>query len=141
MNFIKKDLEILAKTIYGEARGEVLQYGISALIAVANVIINRKRKGFARTIAEVCLAPYQFSCWNVNDPNYEKIYNNIPCNTAFNRCMEVSERLLREEWPDLTDGCDHYHAKSIKPYWALHLYPKKIIGSHCFYSLRDDRIR
>ena len=69
---MNRDTDILARTIYGEARGE----SISGQEAIASVILNRvafaKRRGrywWGNTIAGVCLAPWQFSCWNENDLN------------------------------------------------------------------------
>jgi spore germination cell wall hydrolase CwlJ-like protein len=138
MNYSENDLQILARTIYGEARGELNKFGISSFIAVANVVLNRKKKNFANSIADVCTAPYQFSCWNRNDPNYRKIMN-ISREDAniFDKCLETAENVLSEKWPDLTDGCDHYHERSIKPYWAVYLTPKRIFGSHYFYVLKN----
>ncbi|MDR2794797.1 MAG: cell wall hydrolase [Holosporaceae bacterium] len=135
MKFTKQDLYTLAKTIYGEARGEYYSYGISSLMAIANVVVNRKNKNFAPTICDVCLAPYQFSCWNKNDPNY-KIITEISSDAIFKKCQETAENVLAEKWPDLTDGCDHYHQKCIKPHWAAHLQPRRIFGSHYFYELK-----
>ncbi len=131
------DLKILAKTIYGEARGELNNFGLAPLIAVGNVVLNRFRKKFANSIADVCLAPYQFSCWNSKDPNYEKLKNLDESSTIFKTCLEIARNLIEGKWPDLTDGCDHYHAKSIKPHWAGHLTPKRIFGNHLFYSLKN----
>ena len=72
----EKETDILARTIYGEARGE----SISGMEAVASVVLNRvafaNRRGrfwWGNSIAEVCRAPKQFSCWNRNDPNYRLI--------------------------------------------------------------------
>ena len=138
MNYTKKDLSTLAKTIYGEVRGELSNYGVASLIAVANVVTNRKKKNFAKTIYDVCISPYQFSCWNKNDPNHIKIINMEPGKCyIFDKCLEVSENVLQEKWPDLTDGCDHYHARSITPNWAIFLKPKRIFGTHYFYSLKN----
>jgi len=54
-----------AMTVYCEARGETY----AGQVAVARVTRNRVRQGFARDVAGVVLAPYQFSCWNTQDPN------------------------------------------------------------------------
>ena len=53
------ETKIIAITILAEARGE----GCGGMYAVAAVIAQRafERK---RTPKEVCLKPYQFSCWN-----------------------------------------------------------------------------
>jgi spore germination cell wall hydrolase CwlJ-like protein len=136
MNFTKTDSDILARTVYGEGRGELHKFGIASLIAIANVAVNRKKKNFAKTIAEVCLMPYQFSCWNKNDVNHTKITNISDNDFVFKVCIKVAENILTEKWPDLTDGCDHYHEKNDKPFWAIHHEPKRIFGSHCFYELK-----
>ena len=137
MDFTQQDLDTLAKTIYGETRGELYKFGIASLIAVANVVTNRKKKKFARTIHDVCVAPYQFSCWNKDDPNYVETTNPPADCVIFRKCLQVAENVLSEKWPDLTDGCDHYHERSIKPYWAVYKSPKRIFGSHYFYVLRS----
>ncbi|MBE6447449.1 MAG: cell wall hydrolase [Alphaproteobacteria bacterium] len=138
MNYSKEDLAIVAKTIYGEARGEFCPFGLSSLIAIANVIINRYKKHFAKSLSEVCLAPYQFSCWNKNDKNYKAIQHINENSEIYKVCLRVAKNTLDSTWPDLTDGCDHYHEKSIRPYWASRIIPKRVFGNHCFYSLRED---
>lgn len=137
MDFSKQDLDTLARTIYGEARSELYKFGLAPLIAIANVVVNRKNKKFANSIHEVCIMPYQFSCWNENDPNKAKIISVTSQNElVFRQCLVVAENVLTEKWPDLTDGCDHYHLCGIKPYWATYKEPKRIFGSHFFYVLR-----
>lgn len=136
MNFSENDMTTLARTIYGEGRGELHKFGIASLIAIANVVVNRKNKNFAPTIAAVCMAPNQFSCWNSKDANYEKIKNVTEECSVFRTCLGVAKNVLQEKWPDLTDGCDHYHERAIKPFWAAYLEPKRVFGSHYFYELR-----
>ena len=72
------EVDILARTIYGEARGE----GLEGMEAVALVVINRvkAKKWFTGydlingvkipSVAQTCLKRAQFSCWNKNDANY-----------------------------------------------------------------------
>ncbi|MDY6408142.1 MAG: cell wall hydrolase [Pseudomonadota bacterium] len=78
------ETEILAKTLYGEARGE----GISGLEAVANVILNRVKHPcwWGKSIQEVCLKPMQFSCWNTDDPNRKKLMEDLSADPVFNVC-------------------------------------------------------
>ena len=70
--------DVLARTVWGEARGE----GQAGMVAVANVVMNRVN--FARaqlggnywwgnTIMRVCQKPLQFSCWNQADPNLSQL--------------------------------------------------------------------
>jgi len=134
---MNNDLKILAKTIYGEARGELNPFGLAPLIAVGNVVINRVRKKFEKSITDVCLAPRQFSCWNHDDPNYEKIKNLDESSSLFKTYLEIARNLIEGSWPDLTDGCDHYHARYVKPFWAGMLTPKRVFGNHLFYSLKN----
>lgn len=59
-------IQVGARTIRGEARGEILE----AQRAVAYVLVNRLRDGrWGKTLAEVARHPMQFSCWNSGDPN------------------------------------------------------------------------
>lgn len=135
-----RDVDILARTLYGEARGEVEKFGLSSIIAVANVVVNRFKKKFAKTISEVCLAPNQFSCWNKNDPNYQIIKNVDENDLIFRKCLVVAQNVIEGKYPDITDGCDHYHACYAKPYWAAYHRPKRIFGTHCFYCLINSKI-
>ena len=53
---MNRDTDIMARTIYGEARGEyyVKDGGINSLIAVGNVIMNRSIER-SRSISSICL--------------------------------------------------------------------------------------
>lgn len=59
---MQTDVDIIAKTLYGEARGETTM----GKIAVATVIYNRAN-GDNTKYVKVCLKPKQFSCWNKTD--------------------------------------------------------------------------
>lgn len=128
---MNKDIDILARTIYGEARGETK----AGQIAVGLVIINRykSRKWFAgRTIADTCLKPWQFSCWNANDPNCGKIRQLN--DSILGPYWKLAEQLINNEYQDVTNGATHYHTKKIKPAWANGKLPCAIIGNHVFYK-------
>ena len=132
------DLDLLARTIYGEARGEFAKYGPAALIAVGNVIVNRwKRRGkFGCTLAEVCLKSKQFSCWNEDDPNRALIQKeDLEKDPLFTICQGVGKKIVTGSWPDLTRESDHYHAISCKPYWAKANKIRLRLGHHIFYKL------
>lgn len=138
----KSDIQILARTIYGEARGDYHrpEGGLCSLMAVANVVINRlcHPYQFGSTIQEVCLKPYQFSCWNKGDPNVDVIsVENTLENPLFDLCLEVALNTSSKKWPDLTKGSNHYYATWISkiPYWAQGLKPKITIGQHHFFNV------
>lgn len=140
--FIMCEKEVLARTLYGEARGEYarLDGGLSALIGVANVIINRaKRKSwFGKSVSEVCLKPYQFSCWNQADPNRPLLLNvSKDSDPLYATCLEVAEGALSGKWPDLTKDSDHYYAVWMQraPAWSLGAKPRVKLGQHLFFRV------
>lgn len=138
---MRVDVDILARTLYGEARGEYnrLDGGLGSLIAVGNVVMNRVRqqKWYGKTVSEVCLKPWQFSCWNPNDPNQKMLTQPLE-GKLFDICLMVAEKVIDGHWPDITGGCDHYHAMSLKqfPGWTLRAKAKYRVGQHIFYDLR-----
>lgn len=129
-----KEIDVLARTIYGEARGE----GMQGMQAVANVVMNRaKNPGWwGNDVISVCKKPYQFSCWNLNDPNYYKI-NTVTkeSDPVFEDALYIAQKAVSGQLTDLTDGATHYHAANIEiPNWAWEMSLKGIIGSHVFYA-------
>lgn len=132
------DFDIFARTLYGEARGDYLKAGVAAFITVANVIINRlkHRTKYGKTVAEVCLKPYQFSCWNAGDPNRSFIQEeNLEKDPFFRIAHHVTKKVAAGLWPDLTRGSEHYHTVSCKPYWAKANKVRLRLGNHVFYKL------
>ncbi|NVK19345.1 MAG: cell wall hydrolase [Methylocystaceae bacterium] len=130
-------IDTLARTLYGEARGEKVR-GIEA---VASVIINRVEKAIKRggywwgnDVEKVCLRPWQFSCWNVNDPNREKILEIDASNKVFATCLRIARRAVFGALKDPTDGATHYHRNGLLPAWARQQIPCTEIGHHVFYK-------
>lgn len=127
-------LEVLAKTIYGEARGE----SFNGKVAVAYTIINRASSPgwWGKTIVEVCLKPYQFSCWLPDDPN-SKLLSEVTIDShAFRDCYAVACLVFNRTLPDPTNKATHYHALSmpVPPKWAATLKATTVIGGHKFFS-------
>lgn len=138
------EIDIMARTIYGEARGEYacINGGLSSLIAVGNVIMNRVEQQcwFGRSIRDVCLRPYQFSCWNEADINRQKLLNVTLTSPIYKECLAVAEAVSRHRYPDLTKGADHYYSVDLKipPKWALSAKECAQIGRHRFFSLKEN---
>lgn len=131
------DIDVLARTIYGEARGEKL----NGMEAVASVVLNRqkiskqkKKYWWGNSIAEICKKPKQFSCWNKNDINYGLISRVDENNPVFCICKRIAMRAVSGFVEDKTRGATHYHTKSIRPVWTLGKIPCCEIGSHIFYN-------
>lgn len=128
---MNKDIDILARTIYGEARGEIAD----GQRAVGLVVINRYKSGkwyAGASIADTCLKPFQFSCWNKKDPNCAKI--TMATEAVLKPYWELAERLLNGELADITNGATHYHTKNCHPAWSKGKLPCAIIGNHIFYK-------
>lgn len=125
-------LDTLARTIWGEARGE----GRAGMQAVACVIRNRAaRPGWwGRSIAEVCLKPAQFSCWLADDPNRRKLDAVSEDDAAFTVARELAAAALAGILADYTFGATHYHTVDTAPVWARGHIPCVVIGRHAFYN-------
>lgn len=131
-------LDIVARTLWGEARGE----GREGQEAIANVIMNRVVRARARQggwwwgsdPVAVCRKPWQFSCWNPNDPNRRKLDWVSAKDPIFARCLAIAKRALAGELPDRTRGATHYHEQSLAPPWSLGRTPTTQIGRHVFYA-------
>jgi len=128
-----KEIDLMARTIWGEARGE----GQLGMQAVANVIMNRVNRGgwWGATISDVVLKPYQFSTWNESDANRNKARSVDTSDQAFWTASKIASMAYNGQLTDVTNGATHYHAKSVTPAWAVGQTPVATIGNHVFYKL------
>ena len=128
-------IDILARTLWGEARGE----GTIGMQAVANVIINRAANPswWGSNIMQVCRRPYQFSCWNDGDPNRSQLKSVTEKDLYFATALRIACRAAYGALEDITNGADHYHAAGITPGWAKGQTPVAVIGNHIFYKLQN----
>jgi len=131
------EVDILARTLWGEARGE----SVRGMEAVAAVVMNRvavaRRRGrmwWGNSVAEVCRAPWQFSCWNANDPNRPKLMAVTSTDPSFAVAQRIARRAVAGLLPDPTGGATHYHARGVSPAWAAGRAPSAEIGRHVFYD-------
>lgn len=129
-----KDRDTLTRTLYGEAANE----SEAGQIAVVHVIRNRLLRGPARrfggTPADVCTKPWQFSCWNANDPQLPRLLALQPTSPTYQRLAAVVDKAWA--MPDTVGGADHYYATYIaKPSWAKPPARQTAqFGVHVFYA-------
>jgi spore germination cell wall hydrolase CwlJ-like protein len=132
------EIDTLARTIWGEARGE----GSKGMEAVAAVIMNRvrivKQKGaywWGNSVIQICQKPFQFSCWNKDDPNYRKLLAVDASDLSFATALRIARRAMNGALPDPTHGATHYHVAGAEPYWAKGQKPVAVIGRQVFYKI------
>lgn len=145
------DIQVLACTLYGEARSEPTE----GIIAVACVIRNRvkvdlgndgKDDWWGEGYRGVCLKPAQFSCWSPEggEGNFKKLeglVNALKSKAAtdarFKECAWIATGIVNDWCRDLTNGADHYHVAGMmpRPAWAQTSVPVKQIAKHVFYQL------
>jgi len=111
---------VAAMTIAGEARGEQDAGGrleSVAMLAVLWVGENRRTdrgRRWPRTLREVFLQPWQFSCWNRNDPNLPKLatlWHDDP--VTWERADTVCDLFDSSFTVDPTLGATHYCAERL----------------------------
>lgn len=126
-------VDILARTIWGEARGT----GAAGMRHVASVVMNRVANAswWGSDVVSVCQHPYQFSCWNQGDPNREKLLAVTTEDPWFLMAKGIAAAAISGSLTDATNGADSYYALSLdtKPAWtrgATHTYSD---GWHSFW--------
>ena len=124
--------DVLARTIYGEARGEILE----GKQAVASAIMNRvaKKSWYGQDVEGVCLFPYQFSCWDPYDPNRKKLLAVDESDPVFVECLQIADEAISGVLRDKSNGATHYHTKHVRPAWAAGKAPCYAVGAHLFYN-------
>ncbi len=133
-------IDVMARTLWGEARGE----NRIGMEAVACVIMNRvhlaQRRGgmwWGHDVFSVCQKPYQFSCWNKDDPNRPKLLAVTTADPRFRVAMDIARRAVTLGLNDMTMGADHYHTRAVKPKWSKGRTPCALIGQHVFFRLES----
>jgi N-acetylmuramoyl-L-alanine amidase len=124
-------LDILARTVWGEAEGE----GERGMIAVAWVIKNRALHptDWGRTIEEVCTWPSQFECWTRRRDRMMTLKWQTRAELT---ALKVARGVLLGEIADDPGDARWFHAVSLSPPpWTRKLRQAEIIGRHVFYKL------
>ena len=135
-----EDVIIAAKTVWGEARGETQK----GKLAVAHVLMNRWKNQRGQwvkddTLAKTCLRPWQFSCWNSNDPNLPKMQQVDLDDKLFRECMIAVLEAYNEPTKDPTWNSHHYITthllgKGFPKSWGAKKEPVVTIGVHAFFN-------
>jgi len=142
MNIINEDRDVLALTLWGEARGE----GLAGQVAVAWTIRNRvemdlsndgKPDWWGEGYTDVCRKAWQFSCWNSSDPNFPYLVGEKPIPAAQMRiARQAATAVIEGQLPDPTKGATHYFATALTqpPKWAGKSKQTLVLGRHVFFK-------
>ena len=134
------NIDTLARTIWGEARNQ----GMEGMAAVANVITNRvdidlhddrRPDWWGEGFTEVCTKPWQFSCWNANDPNRQRLLAVTVSDPQYADALVLAAAAVSGRLRDRTNGATHYFAPAVvkPPAWTAGLRPTATIRDHVFY--------
>jgi spore germination cell wall hydrolase CwlJ-like protein len=86
--------------------------------------------------AGVCQKPYQFSCWNKNDPNFANLVGakQIP-SRELAQARIAADQVIDGKVPGPTVGATYYYALSIEtpPAWAAKAKQTLRLGGHVFF--------
>lgn len=142
------DTQMLALTIYGEARGEPLK----GKIAVGLVILEReKMKQWGSSIKSVVLYPYQFSCFLPSDVNHNKlkrIANNWKASFQKNKTLQevyyIADGVINGKLTNFSFSTNiyrnqptHFKTKSVNPNWSKSMVMVEEIGNHQFFAKKE----
>lgn len=145
-----REEDVLARTVYGEARGEsdlgrlaVAYVACNRAVIAAKYVLKHGRRHplyGGGTIAEACLVPYQFSTWNVGDVNLHKLLVFDLESDAGAPSLWAARTAINRTAPDPAPGSDHYctvfpphDGITWPPEWASKMTFVTIIGGHAFY--------
>jgi hypothetical protein len=138
--------QVVGLTLFGEARGEPVE----GRIAVANVIRNRvvaQRRTFGLTPRDVCLKPWQFSCWRQEGgaANYGDLLSaarllsrGVLAGPMLRECLWIAHGLLDRQFGDSVHGATHYLTAELfarnRPVWSVGHDPVCHVNSHLFFA-------
>ena len=135
-------LAVMALTMAAEARSD----GAAGMGAVGCVIRNRAQHPgwWGRDWLGVCLAPWQFSCWNPQtvgqppDGNWRWMESATLGDRDVALAWNIARSIQAGLYPDVTGGADSYYDVSLRhqPSWAAGARFCVQIGSQLFYRTR-----
>lgn len=96
--------------VWGEARGEK----IDGQVAVAHVIHNRLARSPGKTLKDVLLHKFAFSCLNIGDPNRDKLRLAHQLNPwAYTQIDHVCDGVEHALLLDSSNGATHYCTRAL----------------------------
>jgi N-acetylmuramoyl-L-alanine amidase len=133
-----KDEEVMALTLYGEARGA----SFNAKLGMAQVMWNRANDGrFGKGIKEVVTKPKQFSCFNDNDVNLpvlmevvEDFGGKFTTDVYLRECYAVALGVINGSIRGKVKDSLYYHTTGVNPKWNKGMTLEAKIGNTLFWK-------
>jgi N-acetylmuramoyl-L-alanine amidase len=129
------DRHVLALTSWGEARS-LREDGMQATLCVVQ---NRLASGvtwWGASLRGICLEPWQFSCWNANDPNRSQMLAVPDDDPDMTVALSLADQALAGTLVDNTNQADSYYCIDLKdrPIWSIGRAPVAQIGSQLYFK-------
>lgn len=121
IKYSKSDYSCFLRTIYYEA-GDEPELG---KYAVGQVILNRLKMGYGKSICDVVKSPGQFT--NINRSSYGEFWENTK--------IVADDMLNNNKRLDIASTSLYFHSQEVKPTWIKYAIPTFKIGTHIFYTL------
>ena len=126
------DIDLFARTLWGEAAGESVR-GIEALAAV---VMNRAAVLVGSSVDDACRG---FSCWSHDNPDLSQMLSlrsgtRSAGELLFTTCLRIARRAVAGLLEDPTGGAMMFHNRSTLPDWTSGREPTAEIGNRLFYS-------
>jgi N-acetylmuramoyl-L-alanine amidase len=115
---------------------EASNQGPTGIRSVMHTFFNRLQFApkYGSTIADVCLRPWQYSCWNTADPNRHRLAIANDSDPILTDCLAAYDEVAAGS-ADPTLGATHYIADGIAPpLWVSEATQTVKIGAHTFYK-------
>jgi N-acetylmuramoyl-L-alanine amidase len=125
---------LLARLIYGEARGEPIEGQVAVACVARNRVLHPKIRWWGVGYRDVILKPFQFSCFNEADPNFPKLIN-AHLLRDWVQWLWIAKGVIDGVLRDNTKGATHYANLSVvSPHWAAEMRQTAKIGGHTFFG-------
>jgi len=135
------DAQVMAVTLLGEARGEdTLGRQMVANVFMTRVKIAQEHQArvgapywWGANVREVVLKPWQFSCWNENDPNRPELAN-LPNTPLWPEAMFIADTAVAGNLADHTNGATHYLNPRTVGLWPTWATPANQVAAHLHHT-------
>lgn len=88
------DLDIMAQTIFGQARSEPMAVKIAAARTILDLWLD---EGTPETISEVCLEKGRFSCWAFDHPGLAELHDVGPYDVDYCEALAAAATVLADD--------------------------------------------